>query len=166
MKKTFITMLLAILTLGATAQGADSLLQIENDAEIVLEGDSLIQPQFKGGLKGLEHFLRENVRYPQIAKEYDVEARVVMTFVVDVDGLVKEVGVKNCWLEPFDMSKFASEVEAEEKEQQLKQQFAWLFGKESTRVVRKMPKWTPGQCGGKNVRVKYSLPITFKSNTK
>ena len=36
-------------------------------------------------------------------------------------------------------------------------------GKEAIRVLKKCPKWTPGEQNGKKVRVLYSLPITIQS---
>ena len=48
------------------------------------------------------------------------------------------------------------------KEDELKELFAKQFAKEGFRVIRKMPKWIPGTINGKNVRTKYSIPITFR----
>ena len=37
-----------------------------------------------------------------------------------------------------------------------------MLDAEALRVVNSMPNWTPGKQGGKNVSVRYTLPIQFK----
>lgn len=160
MKQTIITMLLAFTTMGAAAQSADST-YIKSDtlrnSPFVCELEQ--QPTFPGGQEALLKFLKKNVQYPQLAEDYDVEGRVIMTFIVDKDGTLTGISAHDCKIERFNTTKFSQETEAKQK--QLKEQFALLFAKEGARVIRKMPKWTPGQRNGENVRVKYDLPIRF-----
>ena len=67
--------------------------------------------------------------------------------------------LRYCKIERFNTTKFSQETESRQKE--LKKQFALLFAKEGARVIRKMPKWTPGTLNGKAVRVKFDLRISF-----
>ena len=82
-----------------------------------------------------------------------------MTFVVGVDGSLSNISAHDCKIERFNTTKFSQETESRQKE--LKKQFAVLFAKEGARVIRKMPKWTPGTLNGKAVRIKFDLRISF-----
>lgn len=93
-------------------------------------------PSFPGGEAALMKYLGENLKYPALARENAIQGRVILSFVVRKDGQVTDVRV-------------------------LKDIGAGC-GKEALRVVSAMPKWTPGQQGGKPVSVKYTLPISFK----
>ena len=105
----------------------------------VYEADAVEEiPVFPGGANGLLSFLAKNVRYPAKAMENGIHGRVIVSFVVDVDGSVVEPKVVRS-LDP-------------------------LTDSEALRVVSLMPKWTPAKKNGKPVRVKYNVPITFKLN--
>ena len=78
----------------------------------------------------------ENVKYPVIAQENGVQGRVICQFVVNRDGSIVDVEV-------------VRSVDAS-------------LDKEAIRVIKSMPKWSPGQQRGKPVRVKYTLPVNFK----
>jgi len=93
-------------------------------------------PTFPGGQMELLKFLAENVRYPKEAEEKGKQGRVVLTFIVEKDGSVSNIDVAK---------KVCEELDAE-----------------AVRVVSSMPKWTPGMQNGKNVRVKYTVPVTFR----
>ena len=93
-------------------------------------------PSFPDGVKGLIQFLQTNLKYPQESMKKGIQGRVVVSFVVDVDGSVTNAAVwKN--VDP-------------------------LLDAEALRVVRMMPKWTPGINKGKPVKVKYTMPVTFR----
>lgn len=96
------------------------------------------QPSFPGGREELFKYLAYNVRYPIDAAEKKIEGRVLVTFVVEHDGSISNVNVANSVYPSLD--------------------------KESIRVVSGMPKWIPGKANGKTVRVKYTIPITFRLN--
>lgn len=96
------------------------------------------QPSFPGGREELFKYLAYNVRYPIDAAENKIEGRVLVTFVVEHDGSISNVNVANSVYPSLD--------------------------KESIRVVSGMPKWIPGKANGKTVRVKYTIPITFRLN--
>ena len=96
------------------------------------------QPSFPGGREELFKYLAYNVRYPIDAAKNKIEGRVLVTFVVEHDGSISNVNVANSVYPSLD--------------------------KESIRVVSGMPKWIPGKANGKTVRVKYTIPITFRLN--
>ena len=93
-------------------------------------------PEFPGGTEKLFEFLKENIHYPEIAEENGVQGRVVVTFVVEVDGSISETKV----VKSVDSS----------------------LDEEAIRVVKLLPKWNPAMLNGKPVRSKYTLPITFR----
>jgi protein TonB len=93
-------------------------------------------PQFKGGDAALMDYLNKNIKYPVIAEENGIQGRVVTTFVVERDGSITDVKV----IKSVDPS----------------------LDKEAVRVVKSMPKWNPGKQNGSAVRVKFTLPVTFR----
>lgn len=95
-------------------------------------------PSFPGGISGLRTYLNQNTRYPAVAQENGVQGRVVVSFVVGKDGHISDVTV----LRSVDPS----------------------LDKEAIRVVRNMPRWTPGKQGGEPVRVRYNVPVSFRLN--
>lgn len=93
-------------------------------------------PSFPGGMGELMKFLGNNIKYPAVAQENGIQGRVIIQFVVEKDGSVANpVVVKG--VDP-------------------------ALDKEALRVVKSMPKWTPGKQRGKAVRVKYTVPVTFR----
>ncbi len=93
-------------------------------------------PSFPGGENALFAFLSQNVKYPVIAQENGIQGRVICQFVINKDGSIVEVEV-------------VRSVDAS-------------LDREAIRVIKSMPKWTPGKQRGKSVRVKYTLPVNFK----
>ena len=93
-------------------------------------------PQFPGGEAALMKYLQSHINYPPMAAENNVQGRVVVQFVVDKTGRVGEVKV----------------VRSVDKD----------LDKEAIRVVKSLPKFTPGRQNGQPVRVWYTLPVTFK----
>lgn len=93
-------------------------------------------PEFPGGQAALLKWINENIKYPAIAEENGIQGRVVCTFVVEKDGSTTDVLVARS-IDPS-------------------------LDKEAVRLLKKMPKWIPGKQRGENVRVKYTVPITFR----
>ena len=93
-------------------------------------------PQFPGGQSALLEYLAKNIKYPVVAEENGVQGRVIVTFVVERDGSITDVKV----VKSVDPS----------------------LDKEAARVVKSMPHWIPGKQNGSAVRVKYTVPVTFK----
>ncbi len=156
MKRAFISIIFTALTMGATAQNTISI--EKNDSATTISSHKIIA-LFPGGQKALTKFLDKNLQYPDAAGDYGVEGSVVMTFFVEKDGTLSEISANDCKIERFNTTKFSQETESKQKE--LKKQFALLFAKEGARVIRKMPKWTPGKINGENVRTKINQRITF-----
>ena len=93
-------------------------------------------PEFPGGMAECMKFLAKNIKYPAIAQENGVQGRVIVQFVVNKDGtIVDPVVVRS--VDPY-------------------------LDKEALRVIKAMPKWKPGKQRGKAVRVKYTVPVTFR----
>lgn len=95
-------------------------------------------PEFKGGNEALMEYLGENIKYPSIAKENNIQGKVYVEFTVHSDGSITDVGLK----EDYDIGGGC--------------------GKEAIRVVEGMPRWTPGEQRGVPVSVRMVLPVTFK----
>lgn len=93
-------------------------------------------PMFPGGYGALMGYLRDNIHYPTVAAENGVQGRVVVGFVVERDGSITDVNI----LRGVDPS----------------------LDREAMRVVKSMPKWTPGKQNGSAVRVKYQVPVSFR----
>lgn len=105
--------------------------EAEDEIFQVVEND----PEFPGGADALYKYLAQNIKYPQLAREQNITGRVYVTFVVEKDGSVTGVRVLR--------------------------DIGGGCGQEAVRVVKSMPKWTPGKQRGKNVRVQYNLPVNF-----
>ena len=93
-------------------------------------------PQFPGGEAALLKFLSSHINYPPMAAENNVQGKVTIQFVVEKDGMVGEV-------------KIARSVDKD-------------LDREAVRVVKTLPKFTPGRQNGQPVRVWYTLPVQFK----
>lgn len=94
------------------------------------------QPEFPGGIAELMKYLQKNMRYPKVCKEQGLQGRVIVQFVVNTDSTISDVNV----IKPVNPH----------------------FDKEALRVVKAMPKWKPGMQRGEPVRVRFTLPVTFR----
>ena len=93
-------------------------------------------PSYPGGRNAMIAFFSSNMKYPEAAKKKGIHGRVIVNFVVDKDGSITEAKVVRS-VDP-------------------------LLDKEALRLVNLMPKWKPGAMDGKPVRVRYSVPFTFR----
>lgn len=93
-------------------------------------------PQFPGGPSALFQYLSESIKYPEEAEKNGIEGRVILTFIVETDGSISNVNI----VKSVDPSLDA----------------------EAIRVVATMPRWSPGRMDGSAVRVKYTVPVTFR----
>ena len=91
---------------------------------------------FPGGMGECMKWLGKNIKYPTISQENGVQGRVIIQFVVNRDGSIVDAQVAR-GVDPY-------------------------LDKEALRVVGLMPKWKPGKQRGKEVRVKYTLPVMFR----
>ena len=83
----------------------------------------------------MQEHIRKNFRYPEIAQEMGVQGRVNVVFTIDKDGSITNIRMRGP----------DKNLEAE-----------------ALRIIKKLPKMTPGKQRGRAVRVPFSIPITFK----
>lgn len=96
-----------------------------------------VMPSFPGGQNALEKYVEDNLQYPQQALDNGTEGRVLIEFDVDEKGkLYRPIIISD---------KIGDGLE-----------------EEALRVVKGMPTWSPGQMKGKNVKTKFTLPISYQ----
>jgi len=105
-----------------------------DDDEIFLRVDR--KAQFPGGVHNLMLYIRENMEYPEEAKEDGVQGRVLIKFIVRKDGSIVDAMVSR-GVDP-------------------------LLDEEAIRVVKNMPDWIPARCHGKAVSSYFIVPVSFK----
>jgi TonB family protein len=93
-------------------------------------------PEFPGGLEALYKYIGGYLRYPTRAVTEGVQGKATIRVVVEKDGFISNVQL----LRGFD-----TDCDAE-----------------AIRVVKTLPRFTPGMQDGKPVRVYYTIPISFK----
>ena len=93
-------------------------------------------PVYPGGMAAMMDFFNKNMKYPKEAFDAKQEGRVIAQFVVEKDGCITDVHIVKSVSPALDA--------------------------EALRIVNAMPNWTPGRQNGKPVRVKYTVPISFK----
>ena len=95
-----------------------------------------VMPQYPGGQTAMLKYIMENIKYPKQAMKEGIQGRVTVSFIVEKDGRVSNVRLLRSVQSALD--------------------------KEAVRVVKSMPKWSPGKQNGKPVRVRFNLPVMFK----
>lgn len=93
-------------------------------------------PSFPGGEAELFKFIYDNIKYPEIAKENNIQGKVILRFCVTYKGTVDQVSIVR-GVDP-------------------------ALDEEAIRVIKMLPLWKPGKQGGKPVNVWYSVPISFQ----
>ena len=93
-------------------------------------------PSFPGGTEAMMSYVSRSIKYPTVAEENGIQGLVTVSFVVEKDGSISGAKV----IRSVDPS----------------------LDKEALRIIRSMPRWTPGKQDGKPVRVKYTIPVRFK----
>jgi TonB family protein len=123
----------ASVTLSAT-NGKVTAVSSANKDSIFSQSEEM--PRFPGGEKAMMEYLFTNIKYPKSAYESKIEGRVVVRFVIDSNGSAVNPTIERS-LDP-------------------------ACDREAIRVIKDMPKWTPGMNGGQAVSVYFTLPIAFK----
>lgn len=143
MKKLFLLLTLVLTSLAASAQVIDtsSAIQTDVDRDEEIVDPIQISPEFPGGEDSLRSFLRNNIKYPGLALESDVEGRVFVCFVVEKDGSIDPETI------------------------QIKREIGGGCGEEAVRVVMLMPKWKPGMQQGEAARATFCMPVEFRMPT-
>jgi len=121
-----------------TESDEDEMIKIEEESDdeffMVVEN----MPEFPGGDLGLMKYIQKNVKYPPIAKQYNITGKVYVSFIVEKSGYVSNVKV----------------VRGVDKN----------LDAEAVRVVNSLPKYKPGKQRGKPARVMFTIPINFTLN--
>ncbi|WP_426483760.1 energy transducer TonB [Flavobacterium sp. 2] len=107
---------------------------VEEDNQVYNTAGIEVKPDFPGGIEKFYKFVGNNYKTPE---EEGLKGKVYVTFVVEKDGSLTDIKVLR--------------------------DIGYGTGAEAIRVLKKCPKWTPGEQNGKKVRVLYSLPITIQS---
>ncbi|NVN96263.1 MAG: energy transducer TonB [Bacteroidetes bacterium] len=94
------------------------------------------QPDFPGGSKVMLDFLHKNLHYPRIDKKNGIEGTVTVGFVVEKDGSITNVKI-------------------------LRSNLSTDCDEEAMRVIKLMPRWTPGKQDGNSVSVQFYIPLKF-----
>jgi len=88
-----------------------------------------------GGEAAMYGYIQKNIRYPQMAVDANITGKVFVNFVVDQNGNIAEVKVLRG--------------------------IGGGCDEEAIRVIKSMPKWTPGKQNGRTVKVSFNVPISF-----
>jgi protein TonB len=96
---------------------------------------SKVMPKFQGNLM---KYLSDSIQYPDSAKDIDIVGTLYMSFVVEKDGSITNIKV----LRGIPGGNILDRV--------------------AVRIIKEMPKWTPGKQDGHPVRIQYTIPIHFK----
>jgi TonB family protein len=94
-----------------------------------------VLPSFKDGDLGFVRFIAQMIHYPSMARRYDVQGRVIVSFVIEVDGSLNDIKVVKG--------------------------IGGGCDEEAVRAIKLSPRWTPGTINGMPVRVKYNVPVQF-----
>ncbi len=113
----------------------DSLI-VEVDPPVIDFPD--VEATFIGGAAAMQKWIAENVQYPQASIQMNEQGKVYLSFVVELDGSISNIAIERGVSGDLD--------------------------KEAKRLVRKMPKWSPGEAKGKKARTRCRLPINFTLN--
>lgn len=119
------------LFLLATVGFAQVSLRLDTTVYTVVEK----QPEFPGGFGAIREYLMTNIPYPPAARSAKIKGRVFVSFVVERDGYLTHVNTLTG--------------------------LGYGCDEEAVRVIKAMPRWTPGSQSGRALRVKYNLPVLF-----
>ena len=142
----FVPLAIALLAMNSTAMRANVQKKVVKTTKVTKKTSATDKvyevceqmPIFPGGDAALMKYLSENVKYPALAIKAQEQGRVVVSFTVEKDGAISDVKVARSVTPSLDA--------------------------EAVRVVKAMPKWTPGKQDGQPVRVRYNVPVSFKLN--
>jgi len=132
MKKFIIMSLMALF--GLTTVSAQKTVVAKKNQQVFDVVEKM--PEYPGGQAALFEYLQKNVKYPADAEKKKVEGRVLVTFVVNTDGSITDIEVVRKTFPSLDA--------------------------EAVRVISGMPRWKPGEQKGQKVRVKYTVPLSFR----
>ncbi len=117
--------------------------------------------QYPGGQAALMQYLAQNIRYPKISAENGVQGRVIVQFVIEKDGSLSNFKVVKDAKPVLDGITVNAQGTTAEGNDIPKEAYGAL-NIEALRVLRGMPNWTPAKQRGQVVRLKYTIPVTFR----
>jgi len=134
MKYILIAIILVAISCSTKAQQTDTIKESKADTAIVDSPST--PPEFPGGLPKLYRYLSRIARYPAKAKEYNIQGKVILMFVIKKDGSISDITVKKSVSPELD--------------------------NETIRVIKLVPKFIPGKNkNGDPVRCYYEFPFTW-----
>ena len=156
MNKLIITALLAMMCGSVKAQEVLDTTSV-NAKLLTAEGNKM--PKYKSGIASVMQYLGNNIKYPKEAAQNGVEGRVIVSFLVNKDGVVCNVRPVKVDLKFFDLHKMSEKTGKSEED--LRIHYTWLFSQEAVRVISAMPNWKPGMLDGKKVGAYCAVPVSF-----
>ena len=105
------------------------------DSSGIVYSSPEVMPRFPGGDEKMRAFLANEMHYPELASEVNIQGYVYVDFVVNRDGCISHV--------------------------QIARGIGGGCDEEAIRVVKLMPRWKPALINGKTVRAQCRLPIRF-----
>lgn len=106
----------------------------ENEVFTVVEQN----PEFPGGYEAMMAFVKQHMKYPANARRMQIEGTVYVGFIVNKDGTISDVSVLRGIMSECD--------------------------NEAIRVIKMMPAWKAGKQNGRNVNVRFTVPLKFRLN--
>lgn len=137
--RIFLAIIMLTASVAFTQVNAATLQTQVTDDEEVFESVE-VSPSFPGGEQELMKYICMNINYPKEIQDMDIQGRVVLQFVVTKSGEIGDVRILRSVHPALDA--------------------------EAVRVIKTLPKFTPGQMNGHPVNVWYVMPITFKLQGK
>ena len=125
-----------------------------------------VLPQFPGGDVEMMNFFMKNVKYPVVAETNGVQGCVLVSFIVEKDGSLSHVEAKSvtdATGNAVTVVAMRSDMTDKQKQEAMdRNKGIQALKDESERVVKLMPKWKPGKQRGETVRVRCTIPATFR----
>ncbi len=148
----------------AAAKSAEAI-----SAKDSIYGTVATMPEFVGGQEACLKYISENVRYPFVCEKTNYGGRVIVQFVVEKNGRVKEVKAirrpEDHIVTPEEAIQFKTAFPEHSAEVREGVNLADLLSDEAVRVVKSMPRWKPGRNDeGKKVRTRFAIPLMFRPN--
>jgi protein TonB len=114
--------------------------EVAEETIIIVEEEIIefpdVEAEFIGGAQAMMKYIQQNILYPPTSIEMNEQGKVYLSFVVEADGSISNVSIERGVSKDID--------------------------NEAKRIVRSMPKWTPGEAKGKKSRTRCRLPINFQ----
>ncbi len=120
---------------GTATEGSANSSVLHGDGKTIYKSLE-VMPQYPGGSKGIQRYLSDNLKYPDVAKQNGITGTVFVIFVVNEDGSVSDVKIEKG--------------------------IGGGCDQEAIRVVEAMTRWKPGKQGGEPKACYMRMPITFR----